>query len=91
MRSRSLICRFIRSRRCWMVIIITSRMPTPISVTRARPNSVAARLCHELKSRLRTLFSPAASRQADGMVGAERMDNRFAPAPVWGASAPYGD
>ena len=58
-RKRSLICRFIRSRRCWNVICVSRRMPTPSSVTRTMPNNVARRLCQELKSRLRKTLTPS--------------------------------
>jgi hypothetical protein len=50
-RRRSLIWRFMRSRRCWIVCIMSTRMPTPISVTTARPKKVVASARHELKSR----------------------------------------
>ncbi|MEG8053032.1 hypothetical protein QP185_06855 [Sphingomonas aerolata] len=43
----------IRSRRCWIVIIVTRRMPTPIAVTSASPNSVSNVVCQELKSIVR--------------------------------------
>jgi hypothetical protein len=41
----------MRSRRCWMVCIISTRMPTPSKVNTARPKKVVMSACHELKSR----------------------------------------
>ena len=48
-----------RWRRSWIVIITTSRTPTPIRVISASPSTVASTLSQELKSRLRTHASPA--------------------------------
>ena len=49
-RSRSLICRLARSRRCWTVAMIRMRIPTPITVTRVIARRVERKLPPELKS-----------------------------------------